>query len=172
MYLIEAGSKSPAIQITCVDDGPMASAKVCDTKRVLTASHPDGNGGVAYLWHLANGTVGTSSLSVNFDSGSNDQGQISQVGGATSIKWSDGSTWVRRAPSEAALCCARCRNTTGCKAWTISTDGAKYVSYIQVLPCCFGMTRDRLCTQAPLPARFLDVDRVPVAERVLWLRPH
>lgn len=125
MYLIEAGAKPPAVKISCVDSGPMASAKVCDTKRVVKASHPDGNGGVAYLWHLANGTSSTTSLSANFDSGSQGQGQISQDGGATSIKWDDGSMWVRRAPDEATLCCARCRNTTGCKAWTISTAGAQ-----------------------------------------------
>jgi|EP01043_Picozoa_sp_COSAG02_P001045 hypothetical protein len=125
MYLIEAGAKPPAVHVTCVNSGPMASAKVCDSTRVLKASHPDGNGGVAYLWHLANGTVSTSSLNLNFDSGSQGQGQISQDGGATSIKWTDGSTWVRRAPDEAALCCARCRNTTGCKAWTVSTAGAR-----------------------------------------------
>jgi hypothetical protein len=43
---------------------------------------------------------------------------VSQVGGATAIKWPDGTMWVRRAPDEAALCCARCRNTTGCRVRT------------------------------------------------------
>ena len=37
---------------------------------MLPASHPDGNGGVALLWHTANATIGAGgSLSASFDSG-------------------------------------------------------------------------------------------------------
>jgi hypothetical protein len=125
VYLVEAAGKAPAVHITCVDSGPMAAGRVCDSSRVLKGSHPDGNGGASYLWHLANGTVGSGSLSANFDSGQESQGQVSQDGAATTIKWDDGSTWIRRAGDEAALCCARCRNATSCKAWTVTTVGAQ-----------------------------------------------
>ena len=122
-YLID-GPPS-AIVVSCIDAGPMASARICNPDAVVPGSHPDGNGGAGWLWTGGTGSISGTSLSVKFDTPTPTQGSgtASVSGGGTMITWDDGSVWIRRAPDEAAACCARCMNSTACKAWTVATIG-------------------------------------------------